>query len=141
MGWIVTFYVSIKVLQNTHTNTHITFIINISHNQYTLESMYTIICVLHEILCMHAKLLQLCLTLCNPRDSSLPDSSVHGILQARVLERVAMPSCKGSSCSQGLSPSLLCLLHWQPTSLPLAPPEKPHKISHVVNKYIITACV
>ena len=34
-------------------------------------------------------------TLCNPMDCSLPGSSVHGILQARVLEGVAMPSSKG----------------------------------------------
>ena len=35
--------------------------------------------------CMHAQLLQLCLTPCGPMDCSLPDSSVHGILQnARV---------------------------------------------------------
>ena len=33
-----------------------------------------------------AKLLQSCLTLCDPRDYSLPGSSVHGILQARILE-------------------------------------------------------
>ena len=33
-----------------------------------------------------AKLLQSCLTLCDPRDSSPPGSSVHGIFQARVLE-------------------------------------------------------
>ena len=33
-----------------------------------------------------AKSLQLCLTLCNPMDSSQPGSSVHGILQARILE-------------------------------------------------------
>ena len=31
-------------------------------------------------------------TLCNPLDRSLPGSSVHGILQARILEWVAMPS-------------------------------------------------
>ena len=37
-----------------------------------------------------AKSLQLCLTLCNPIDGSLPDSSVHGIFQARVLELVAI---------------------------------------------------
>ena len=37
-----------------------------------------------------AKLLQLCLTLCNPIDSSLPGSSVPGILQARILEWVAI---------------------------------------------------
>ena len=38
---------------------------------------------------MCAELLQLCLTLCNPMDCSLPSSSVHGILQARILEWVA----------------------------------------------------
>ena len=37
-----------------------------------------------------AKLLQSCLTLCDPIDSSLPGSSVSGILQARILERVAI---------------------------------------------------
>ena len=35
---------------------------------------------------MCAKLLQLCMTLCDPMDHSLPGSSVHGILQARILE-------------------------------------------------------
>ena len=38
---------------------------------------------------MHAKLLQLCLTLCDPMDGSLPAFSVRGILQARILEWVA----------------------------------------------------
>ena len=42
--------------------------------------------------CMRATLLQLCLTLCDPMDYSLPGSSVCGILQARILEWVAMPS-------------------------------------------------
>ena len=37
-----------------------------------------------------AKSLQLCLTLCNPMDCSLPGSSVHGIVHARVLEWVAI---------------------------------------------------
>ena len=40
---------------------------------------------------------QSCLTLCDPKDYSLPGSSVHGILQARVLEWVAMLSSRGSS--------------------------------------------
>ena len=40
---------------------------------------------------LHAKLLQLCLTLCNPIDYRPPGSSVHGILHARILEWVAMP--------------------------------------------------
>ena len=46
--------------------------------------------------CMHAKSLYLCLTLDDPMDCSLPDS-VHGILQARILEWVAMHFSRGSS--------------------------------------------
>ena len=37
-----------------------------------------------------AKLLQLCLTLCDPKDYSLPGSSVYGILQERLLQWIAM---------------------------------------------------
>ena len=47
-----------------------------------------------------AQLLQSYLTLCNPMDCSPPGSSVHGILQARILEWVAMPSSRGSSQSR-----------------------------------------
>ena len=39
----------------------------------------------------------LCPTLCNPMDYSLPGSSVHGILQARMLEWVAISLSRGSS--------------------------------------------
>ena len=48
-------------------------------------------------LCVHAKLLQLCLTLCSPMVCSPPGSSVHGILQARTLQWVALSSSRGSS--------------------------------------------
>ena len=48
-------------------------------------------------LCMRVKSLQSCLTLCDPMDCSLPGSSVDGILQARMLEWVAMPSSRRSS--------------------------------------------
>ena len=47
--------------------------------------------------CIQAKLLQSCPTLCNPMDCSLTDSSIHGILQARRVEWVARPSSRGSS--------------------------------------------
>ena len=47
--------------------------------------------------CVHTQSLQSCPTLCNPMDYSLPGFSVHGILQARILEWVAMPSSRGSS--------------------------------------------
>ena len=40
---------------------------------------------------------QLCLTLCDPMDYNPPGYSVHGILQARIPEWVAMPSTRGSS--------------------------------------------
>ena len=40
--------------------------------------------------CIHAKSLQSRLTLCGPMDCSLPGSSLHGILQARILEWVAI---------------------------------------------------
>ena len=40
---------------------------------------------------------QSCPTLCDPVDCSLPDSSVHGILQARILEWVAISFSRGSS--------------------------------------------
>ena len=48
-------------------------------------------------MCAYAKLLQLCQTLCNCMDCSLPGSSVHRILQARILEWIAMPLARGSS--------------------------------------------
>ena len=41
--------------------------------------------------------LQSCLTLYDPVDCSPPGSSVHGILQARILECLALPSSRGSS--------------------------------------------
>ena len=48
-----------------------------------------------SVLC--AKLLQSCLTLCDPMDCSLPSSSLHGILEVKILEWVALPSSRGSS--------------------------------------------
>ena len=58
--------------------------------------------------CMYVcvKLLQLCLTLCDPMDCCLADSSVHGILQARILEWVAMPS-PGDLPDPGIKPTSL----------------------------------
>ena len=49
--------------------------------------------------------------------------SVYGILQARILERVAMPSSWGSSQPRDLI-HISCFLHWQANSLPPAPPGK-----------------
>ena len=49
------------------------------------------------LLCVCAQLLQLCPTLWGPMDCSSPGSSVHGILQARILGWITMPSSRGSS--------------------------------------------
>ena len=71
---------------------------------FNLGSRY----VLLTWLCMHA---QSCPTLCNPMECSPPGSSVHGILQARILEWVAISS-SGVFPTQGLNLWLLpCLSH------------------------------
>ena len=49
------------------------------------------------MVCVCAKSLQECLTLCDPMDCSPPGSSVHGIFQASILEWIAISSSRGSS--------------------------------------------
>ena len=63
---------------------------------------------------------QSCLTLCNPTDCSPPGFSVHGILQARILEWVAMLVPRGSSRPRDWARDS-CLPRWQAGSWPLAP--------------------
>ena len=74
--------------------------------------------ILAAIWCVYA---QLCLSLCNPMDCSLPGSSVLGIFQARILEWVAISYSRLIFLTQGSDLSLLCFLHWQAGSLPLGP--------------------
>ena len=64
---------------------------------------------------------QLCLTLCDPMDCSLPGSSVHGIFQARVLDWVAI-SFSGGLPNPGIEPRSPSL---QADALPSEPPGKP----------------
>ena len=70
--------------------------------------------------------------LCDPMDCSPPGSSVHGILQGRILGWLAMPSSR-SSPPRDRTP-LSCLLRLQVSSLPLAPPGK----SYMLNTYTHT---
>ena len=56
---------------------------------------------------------------------SLPGSSVLGILQARILEWVTMPSSRGSSRPRDWTPVSYVSCHWQAGSLLLVPPGKP----------------
>ena len=58
---------------------------------YYLNTIISLLCVLSHF--SHV-------CLCNPMDCSPPGSSVHRILQARILEWVAMPSSRGSSWSR-----------------------------------------
>ena len=68
---------------------------------------------------------QSCLTLCNSMDCSLPGSSVHGILQARIWSG-CHALLQGIVPTQGGNPCLLCLLHWQADSLPTVPSGNHH---------------
>ena len=65
--------------------------------------------------------LQSHVTLCSPMDGSSPGSSVLGILQARILERVAMPSSRGSSRPRDWT-CISCFAAWFFTT---EPPGKP----------------
>ena len=55
---------------------------------------------------MCAKLLQSCLTLCDPMDCSPPGSSVHGILQTKIIEWVVCPP-PGNLPNPGIVPASL----------------------------------
>ena len=56
-----------------------------------------------------SEVVQSCLTLCDPMDCSLPDSSVHGILQPRVLEWVAISFPRGSSWPRDRRTQVSCI--------------------------------
>ena len=71
--------------------------------------------------CVHAHLLQLCLTLRNPMDYNPSGSSVHGILQARILEWIAKTP-PGDLPLPGVEPVSPAL---QADSLSTEPPVKP----------------
>ena len=58
-------------------------------------------------------------------ECNLPGSSVYGILQARILEWVAMPFTRGSSPPRDWTHVSYIYLYWQAGSLLLAPPGKP----------------
>ena len=67
---------------------------------------------------MYSEVTQLCLTLCDPVGCSLPGSSIHGILQARILEWVAISFSKDHP-NPGIEPGSPTL---QADTLPSEPP-------------------
>ena len=76
--------------------------------------------VMTNLVCV--KLLQSCATLCDPMDCSPPGSSVHGILQTRILEWVAMPSSRDLISM----PCISCVSCIVGEFFTAEPPGKPH---------------
>ena len=68
--------------------------------------------------CVHAKSLQSCLTLCDPIDCSLPGSSVHGFSRQEYWSGLPGPL-------RDRTLVFYIYLHWQMASLLLTPPRKP----------------
>ena len=69
----------------------------------------------YQGVCSVCSVTKSCLTLGDPMDGSPPDSSVHGILQVRTLERVAIPSPGIESLSPALAGGLFTT---EPPGLP-----------------------
>ena len=78
----------------------------------------------HQMVKMKVLVTQMCLTLFNSMDFSLPGFSVHGFLQARILGWVAISFSRGSSQPRTEPRSL----GWQADSLPWEPPGKPRQV-------------
>ena len=81
---------------------------------------------------VHAQPLQSCPTLCDSMDCGPPGSSVHGILQARILEWVAVPSSRNlpdpgikpvSPVSPALQADSLPQSHWEAQDVATVPPK------------------
>ena len=68
--------------------------VNVS-DAHALKHVCVCVCV-----CVCVLFAQSCLTLCYPLDCSLPGSSVHEILQARIVQWISIPFSKGSSQPQ-----------------------------------------
>ena len=72
---------------------------------------------------------QSCPALCDPMDCSLPGFFVYGILQAGIVEWVAIPFSRGSSQLR----DQIQVSWWQVDSLPSEPPRKPYSIVCNIN--------
>ena len=94
----------IYICVHTYIYTYIYIYICMCVHMYVYFFLMDNLCiVLYMLSCVCAKSLQSCPTLCDPMDYSPPGFSVHGILQARIVEWVAMPSSRGSPNS-GVKP-------------------------------------
>ena len=97
--WVLTWFFSYSFLQKAYAVG--TIIITNEQTRKWMMREERIVCQVLQISGEKSEVkvlvAQSCQTLCDPMDCSLPGSSVHSILQARILEWVAMPSSRGSS--------------------------------------------
>ena len=84
--------------------------------------------------CKHAKSLQSYLTLCDSVDYNQPGSSVYAHSPDKNTGVGCHALLRGIFPTQGSNPRLLCLLHWQVGSLPLALPAKPSLLYNEPNQ-------
>ena len=85
---------------------------------------FMISCIEVEVVCVQIS--QLCLTLCNPMDCTLPGSSVHGILQNTGVGSLSL--LQGIFSTQGLNPGLL---HYRWILYQLSPKGNPRVLEWV----------
>ena len=100
--------------KSTRVGCHCLLLLPLSHQNslyYTIDLCW--LSVLY--ICVPTELCQSCPTLCNPMNRSLPGSFIPGILQARTLEWVAVPSSSGFP-DPGIEPTFLTY----PACLPLS---------------------
>ena len=91
---------------------------------------HTLLLLLRCCVC-ECSVVQLCPTLCSPMDCSPPDSSVHRLFQARILEQITVSSSRG----QGSNLCLLHLQHWQAdTNIQFSHGSYPYKTSNLRRK-------
>ena len=67
------------------------------HVLHVATTLLTYLLVVTVSVCRTVLVAQSCLTLCDPTNCSLPGFSVHGILQAKILEWIAIPFSRGTS--------------------------------------------
>ena len=85
---------------------HITAVNRIQAMRCLPQRIFRVVSALYNSV-QFSSVAQSCPTLCSPMDYSLPGSSIHGILQARVLEWVAISFSRGIFPTQGSNPGLL----------------------------------
>ena len=110
-------YLVLSVIRYIRKHNQVIYILKISKFYLSLLLVFYL---MHPSSVLCAKLLQSCPTFCDTMDCSLPASSVHGTLQARILDWVAIPFSRGSSWSRYWT-QLSCTVD----SFPAEPPGKP----------------